>query len=178
MDSKPRTLSGVLLMLGRIALGGIFLYAVFAKLNYPPGNFFSFDLSSWKLAIEIFAIAVNGYKVLPEWAVTPIAYFVILLETVLGIVLIAGVAVRWAAAASTALLAFFFALMFRAYLMGESIACGCFGPGEQLGVGTLVRDGFLLLLAALVTWGAFRLNRRGPASEVPAASGAAPVIGN
>ncbi len=156
MPSQNHNLLRTLLTIGRIVLGGIFLYAVFAKLNYPPGNFLSFNLSNWKLAVEIFAIAVNGYKVLPEWAVTPTAYFVMALETVLGIVLIAGVGVRWAAAASTALLGFFFSLMFRAYLLGQSLECGCFGPGDQLGPKTLMRDATLLLLAILVTWAAWR----------------------
>jgi len=133
--SKPK----ILLSIGRILLGGIFLYAVFAKLNYPPGNFFSFSFANWKLAVEIFAISVNGYQVLPDWAVTPVAYFVIGLESVLGIMLIAGLGLRWAGAASAGLLGFFFSLMLRASLLGQSIDCGCFGPGDQLGPKTLIR---------------------------------------
>lgn len=169
----------IALALGRVALGAVLLYAVFAKLNYPPGNFFSFKLSSWQLAIELFAIAVNGYQVLPDWAVTPVAYLVIFLEALLGVLLISGVLLRWAAAAATALLGFFFTLMFRAYLLGQSIDCGCFGPGDKLGPETLIRDGILLLLAVLVTWGAFRLRRRAaPADAAMATSDAAPVTGN
>jgi uncharacterized membrane protein YphA (DoxX/SURF4 family) len=150
----------MLLSIGRILLGGVFLYAVFAKLNYPPGNFLTLDWSNWKLAIEIFAISVNGYKVLPDWAVTPVAYFVPALETVLGLLLLAGLGLRWAALASAGLLGFFFSLMLRAYLLGQSIDCGCFGPGDQLGPRTLLRDGALLLLAVLVTLGAFWQRRQ------------------
>jgi hypothetical protein len=40
------------------------------------------------------------------------------------------------------------------------INCGCFGPGERLGVGTLLRDGSLLALAIAVTVGAFVISRR------------------
>lgn len=149
----------VLLILGRLFLGGVLLYAVFAKLDYPPGNFFTFKLSNWQLAIQIFAISVNGYKVLPDWAVVPVAYTVPVLETVLGFMLVTGFGLRWAAAAATGLLGFFFALMLRAYFLGQSIDCGCFGPGDQLGPKTLLRDGALLLVAALVTWGAFRQDR-------------------
>lgn len=167
----PRTL----LTLGRLVLGGVFLYAVFAKLNYPPGNFFSFNLSNWKLAVEIFAISVNNYKVLPDWAVTPTAYFVVSLEAVLGVLLIGGLAVRWAAVASSGLLAFFFTLMLRAYLKGQSIDCGCFGPGDVLGPETLARDGALLLLAFLVTWGAFRAARKAPPSANPGENRPAPA---
>jgi len=156
---SPSKSQRVLLMLGRVALGGIFLYAVYAKLNYPPGSFWTFKLFNWQLAIQIFAISVNGYEVLPDWAVTPVAYFVPALEFVLGVLLLSGLGLRWAAAAGSALLGFFFTLMLRAYFMGQSIDCGCFGPGDRLGPQTLLRDGSLLLLALLVAWGAFRAAR-------------------
>ncbi len=144
------------LLIGRIALGGVFLYAVFAKLNYPPGNFLTFDLSNWKLALEIFAIAVNGYGLLPDWAVTPVAYSVPVLETVLGILLIVGIGLRWTATASSLLLLFFFSIMARAYLLGQSIDCGCFGPGDTLSLKTLARDGLLWLLSFTLACAAFR----------------------
>jgi len=166
----------VFLLLGRIFLGVILLYAVFAKLNYPPGNFFTFKLSSWQLAIQIFAISVNGYKVLPEWAVTPVAYAVPLLETVLGLMLLTGVGLRWAAAATSGLLGFFFALMLRAYFLGQAIDCGCFGPGDQLGAKTLLRDGALLLVAVLVAWCAFRFHARQRLSGEPLADPAPSAI--
>jgi uncharacterized membrane protein YphA (DoxX/SURF4 family) len=168
-----------LLLLGRLALGGVFLYAVFAKLNYPPGNFFTFKAANWQLATEIFAIAVNGYKVLPAWAVTPVAYLVITREAVLGVLLLTGVVLRWAGVAASGLLAFFFALMTRAYLLGQSIDCGCFGPGDALSGKTLLRDAALLLLALLVTWGAFRMRKSAaPAGRALTPSSAAPVAGN
>lgn len=147
------------LLVGRLALGGVFLYAVFAKINYPPGNFLTFEWSNWKLALDIFAIAVNGYGVLPQWAIMPVAYGVPLLETVLALLLISGIGLRWSAAASSALLLFFFSLMLRAYLLGMSIECGCFGPGDTLSATTLLRDGALLALALGLTFAAFRSAR-------------------
>ena len=170
--SRP---SRILLLLGRLFIGGVFLYAVFAKLNFPPGNFLTFNLSNWKLAAEIFAISVNGYQILPDWAVTPTAYFVLILETILGVLLIAGVGLRWVAAASSGLLAFFFTVMFRAYLLGQAIDCGCFGPGDMLGPETLLRDGALLVVALLVTLGAFRSARPQDAPRVPAGDRPAPA---
>lgn len=150
------------LLVARLMLGGIFLYAVFAKINYPPGNFLSFDLGNWKLALDIFAIAVNGYGVLPDWAVMPVAYGVPMLETVLALLLISGIGLRWSATASSALLLFFFALMTRAYLLGMSIDCGCFGPGDTLSMKTLVRDGLLWLLSFSLACAAFRVHRLSP----------------
>jgi hypothetical protein len=35
-------------------------------------------------------------------------------------------------------------LMVRAYAKGETIDCGCFGPGEAISPATLLRDGSLL----------------------------------
>ena len=144
------------LLIGRLALAGVFLYAVIAKINYPPGNFLTFDWSNWKLALDIFAIAVNGYGVLPQWAIMPVAYGVPLLETVLALLLISGIGLRWSAAASSALLLFFFALMARAYVLGMSIDCGCFGPGDTLSVKTLLRDGALFACALGLAFAAFR----------------------
>jgi uncharacterized membrane protein YphA (DoxX/SURF4 family) len=148
------------LRIARFALAAVFLYAVFAKINYPPGNFLTFEWSNWKLALDIFAIAVNGYGVLPQWAIMPVAYGVPLLETVLALLLISGVGLRWSAAASSALLLFFFFLMLRAYLLGMSIECGCFGPGDTLSAKTLMRDGALLALALGITFAAFRQAQR------------------
>ena len=157
--AQPQAARGALrwfLLIGRIVLSGVFLYAVFAKLNYPPGNFATFEWGNWKLAIEIFAIAVNGYGVLPAWAVTPVAYGVIALETVLGVLLLAGIGLRWSTAVASALLLFFFTLMLRAYFLGMSIDCGCFGPGDTLSAKTLARDGALVTLALSLMFAAFK----------------------
>jgi hypothetical protein len=67
-------------------------------------------------------------------------------------------------------------MMVRTYRMGLEINCGCFGPGERLGVGTLLRDGSLLALAIAVTVGAFVLSRRKRenVSSVPASAVSTP----
>jgi hypothetical protein len=49
-----------------------------------------------------------------------------------------------------------FGLMLHAYLQGLHIDCGCFGPGEALGVKTLLRDGGLLAALAFLTVMAMR----------------------
>ncbi len=144
------------LRIGRLALAGVFLYAVFAKIDYPPGNFLTFNLGNWKIALDIFAISVNAYGVLPESAVIPVAYTVPVLETVLGLLLISGFGLRWSATAASALLFFFLALMARSYMLGQSIDCGCFGPGDTLSMKTLLRDGLLWLLSFSLACAAFR----------------------
>ena len=70
-------------------------------------------------------------------------------ELLLGVLLIAGIRLRYVASAATALLLAFFILMVRTYVAGMQIDCGCFGSGDALGPRTLLRDG--LLLAASIT---------------------------
>lgn len=143
------------LLLGRFFLAGIFIYAGATKV--------------WVLLAEhwsLFAMSINSYGVLPDWAVNATAWTLPWLEMLLGVLLLAGWQVRWMAAACTALLAGFFAVMLRAYFLGLGIDCGCFGFGEALSARTLVRDGLLLALSLAVTWLAFsavRAGRQAPA---------------
>ncbi len=134
----------ILTLLGRLALGGMFLYAAYTKLRQP-----------WML----FAFSVNSYQLLPEWAVVAVARTVPWLELGLGLLLIAGYGLRYAAAGASALLLLFFGVMLRSYFLGLGIDCGCFGLGEKLGVSTLVRDGFLVLLSVALAVLAFRIPR-------------------
>jgi hypothetical protein len=71
-------------------------------------------------------------------------------ELALGVVLISGLALRYASLAAAALLGVFFTLMIVSYARGLTIDCGCFGPGEALGPKTLLRDGTLLSLAIVL----------------------------
>ncbi len=129
----------------RLALGAVFLYAAWTKLRAP-----------W----QIFAMAVDAYGLLPTWAVTAVARVLPWAELVIGVLLIAGVFLRTASIAATALLLGFFALMVRAYAAGLQIECGCFGPGDAISVRTLLRDGSMLLaslcLAGMAVWNARR----------------------
>ncbi len=146
--SKPKWTAGrFVLLTGRLALAGVLLYAVYAKLDNPPGTVASFDSFRLQLAVASFGIAIANYQVLPPSITEAVAYIVIGVELALGLWLLLGVGLRWSASASAALLGFFFALMLRAYAKGLIIDCGCFGPGETLGPRTLARDGLLLAMA-------------------------------
>lgn len=130
----------ILVVLGRVALGAVFVYAAYTKLRQP-----------WML----FAFSVNSYQMLPEWAVTVAARTVPWLELVLGLLLIVGYGLQYVAAAASALFLVFFGVMLRAHFKGLGIDCGCFGIGEALSVRTLVRDGLLVLLSLALTVAAF-----------------------
>lgn len=140
----------VLLLAGRLIVGGVILYAAYVKLRAP-----------W---IQ-FAASLNGYGILPESALEPVAKTLPWVELTLGVALLSGIWLRWFAPLVSLMLGFFFALMVHTWAIGLKIDCGCFGPGEALGPKTLLRDGVLLTLALAVTYGAFRTQRQ---SAVPA----------
>jgi putative oxidoreductase len=129
------------LILGRLALAGVFLWAAIAKLRDP-----------WML----FAMQLDTMHVLPDAAVTFVARTLPWFELLLGALLVSGLKLRYVGSLATALLVAFFSVMLILYLRGFQGECGCFGPGEQLGPKTLARDGALVLLSAWVTWEAYR----------------------
>ena len=130
-----------LILILRLLLGIVFVYAAYTKLRQP-----------WLL----FAMSIDAYQILPEWAVLLLGHWLPWLELGIGLCLIAGVLLRYVAAGATVLLAVFFALMARAFVMGMTINCGCFGLGEAISAETLVRDGALVALSIALTVIAFR----------------------
>ena len=152
-QSQPRAWPRVLLVLGRVVLGAIFLYAAYSKL-YFDGAWHLHDYHFF------FAMAIDSYKMLPlsvvEWMARILPWF----ELLLGALLIVGIGLRWAGSITTALLLVFMGAMTRAKILGLEINCGCFGNNEKLGTATLIRDSSLLVLALAVTIGAFLIKRR------------------
>ncbi len=140
-SSKPVR---ILLILLRLALGAIFVYAAWTKLRDP-----------WQL----FAMSIDSYRILPLRAVELAAHVIPWVELAVGLLLIAGVWLRISTSIVSLLLLTFFALMIRAYAKGMEINCGCFGPGEMISWKTLLRDGTMVAAALWLTTMAF-LNRR------------------
>jgi uncharacterized membrane protein YphA (DoxX/SURF4 family) len=133
------------LILGRIALAAVFLWAAYTKLRDP-----------WM----IFAMEIDAMHIVPGAAVEFLARTMPWFELLLGVLLVIGIEMRYVASVATALLAVFFVTLLVLYLRGFQGDCGCFGPGEQLGPKTLARDGALLALSTWVTWQAFRKSER------------------
>jgi uncharacterized membrane protein YphA (DoxX/SURF4 family) len=145
------------LLVGRIALGAIFVYAAYSKLHFGGG----WHLHDYQF---FFSMAIDSYKMLPLAMVQQLGAGLPWLELVLGIFLIAGIALRWTSVATSGLLLVFIGAMTRAKILGLEINCGCFGNNEKLGTWTLLRDSSLLVLALGVTVGAFLIKKRNIAS--------------
>jgi putative oxidoreductase len=154
-ETSPRAASWprMLLVLGRVALGGIFLYAAYAKLHFN-GDWHFGDYHFF------FAMAIDSYNMLPLWAVEILARVLPILEAVIGFLLVFGLGVRWVAAFTSALLLVFIGAMTRALILHIQIKCGCFGNDEPLTIWTLLRDSTLLVLSLAVTIGAFLQKKR------------------
>lgn len=101
-------------------------------------------------------IAVRAYQLLPESLVGPVAMALPLIEIILGLLLLVGLAVRASAAVSVLVLVVLIGVIISVWARGLSIDCGCFGGGGAADVGAwdylseILRDiGFLALAAWL-----------------------------
>ena len=129
----------------RFILGAVFLYAAYTKLSQP---------------LSLFALSIDSYQLLPDYAVFAVAYTLPFVELGLGILLLTGWGLRWVATVTALILGTFFILMLRSYGKGMAIDCGCFGVGESLSIKTLIRDGVLLASAIALAVLAFKRKLR------------------
>jgi uncharacterized membrane protein YphA (DoxX/SURF4 family) len=133
---------------GRLALGGVWIAAGALKLPDPAGS----------------VRAVRAYQLLPEAVVPAVGYGLPVLEVTIGVLLVLGIAVRFAAVVSAVLLALFVVGVASAWARGLTIDCGCFGGGGTVAAdrtrygSEIARDVALLAIAAgLARWPASRL---------------------
>ena len=124
-----------LLLVFRLVLGGLFVYAGVVKVVDPLG--FAQDIRNYRLAGQ--AVSFVAAVVLP-W-----------LEIVAGAFLIAGVWKRGAALVITGLLVFFIVLTLVTMARGLDVECGCFGSlSRKSGWGVVFEDLGMLALGLCV----------------------------
>jgi putative oxidoreductase len=168
----PTNLGRIILFIGRIALAAVFLVAAYAKLK--PQGAMPWSAGSVKTSLAMFAMQVDSYQLLPVNAVNFVAHTLPPFELLLGLWLLSGIALYFSSLITTLLLGGFFGVMVRTYTLGLEVSCGCFGPGEQLGAKTLLRDGALLALSLAVCIGAFLIRRKHREAGAPVATIATP----
>ena len=162
MQSSPLNFRRAVIWLGRLVIGGIFVYAGYAKLTYPNHNLWPWFMLKFSVAANLstFAFQVESYKVLGAAASSFVAHTLPYVEIVLGLLLLIGWQLRIWATMVSAILVGFLAVVTRAYLLHMDINCGCFGTPEPLTGMTVLRDGLLVLLALLMTVFAFQEARK------------------
>jgi len=146
-----------LLLVGRLALGGVFIFAAYTKL-YFNGAWHLHDYQFF------FAMSIDAYRILPLPMVERLAAALPWVELALGALLLSGILLRWTGAITCVLLAIFMAALVHAVRLHLDI-CGCFGQHSVKPSDELLQDSGLLLVALAVTVGAFlaRRPRRSPA---------------
>jgi len=133
-----------LAIVARLVVGGVWLGAGAAKLGDPDSS----------------VRAVRAYELVPDPLERTVGYALPLLEICLGLLLVAGLALRLAAIASAILLAVFIVGISAAWARGLQIECGCFGGGGAASGDDvtdaykwdIARDVGLLVLSGLLAW--------------------------
>ncbi len=145
----------VLHWLCRLVLAGIFLYSGYFKIQEPLQ----------------FAVAIAGYKLVPESLIFPLATSLPWLEMILGYNFLIGWKVRLNALAATLLLLFFIIILSITVGRGIEANCGCFSLDERISPKTIARDSLILIPALFLM--AEHLIRKRWQKQAPAEAAAA-----
>src|ERR1043166_8256114 len=125
------------LLLLRVILGTIFIFAALPKIQDPPS----------------FAHLVYNYKLLPLTTINMVALVLPWLELICGVFLIFGIWKRTVASVVAVLLVIFIAGIATNLAQGNAIQCGCFGHAATKTTAQLIRDMKLDLLRDAVLLG-------------------------
>jgi len=173
MQSSPFNFRRAMIWIGRLVLGGIFVYAGISKLFFPNTHLWPIFVLKFSISMNIasFAQQVESYKMISAEASQTVAHVLPFVEIALGILLLIGWRLQIWASLVTLIMVGFLAVVTRAYLLHMDINCGCFATPEPLTLKTVVRDSTFVALALLMTIFAF-LEARKPhpwaAPEKPA----------
>jgi uncharacterized membrane protein YphA (DoxX/SURF4 family) len=157
MQSSPLNFRRVVIWIGRLLLGGIFIYAGYSKAFLPNTNLWPYFILKFSISMNIsnFATQVEAFKMLPAWGVQFVAHTLPFTEIVLGLLVLTGWRLRiWASLLTVIMFGFFFVVL-RAYLLHMNINCGCFATPEIIGLKKVLEDAGMSLLALLMTYFSF-----------------------
>ncbi len=129
LQSKP------LLVLVRILVGGVLIYASIDKIINP----------------DEFARSVANYHMLPFGLENTVAIILPWLELIVGIALIIGVYLDGASFITMGMMIFFIIAISTAILRGYNIDCGCgLREGEVVGINKIIEDVLYLCCSLIV----------------------------
>jgi len=122
-----------LLLVVRIVLGLIFIYAGAEKISDP----------------EAFAVSISNYRLLPVATLNFFAITLPWIELVTGLLILFGIAVKENSSIIFLMLLVFTITIVISLFRGLSIDCGCFGKGSQIGLLKL-GENILMLVGSLL----------------------------
>ncbi len=129
---------GYIVLIARVVVGGLFVYAAVTKIPDPAG----------------FAESIRNYGILPVELSNLAGIILPWIEVLAGFGLIIGVWTRASALITTCLLFVFALAVTYAYWTGLDISCGCFGPSEgsegRIDLLTVLREWSLTILSLLI----------------------------
>lgn len=175
MQSSPLNFRRAFLWMGRLLLGGIFIYAGYSKAFLPNTHFWPYFFLKFSLALNLsnFAAQVAAFKLLPAWGVQFVAHTLPFTEIALGLLVLIGWRLKiWASLLTLLMLGFFFVVT-RAYLLHMNINCGCFATPEPINLKKVLEDAALSAVAIVMTAFAFVESRQPHPWAAPAK---APVL--
>src|SRR5215470_18958662 len=164
MQSSPLNLPRAIILVGRLALAAVFLYAAYSKIFLPNSLFGPLPVKfAMSVNLQNFVPSVEQYKVISHDTAVLIAQTLPFAELSLGLLLLIGWRVKIWLSITSAMLLGFLSLLTWAFLNHMDIKdCGCFASStpEPLNVWTLLRDGTFLAFALLITYLAFAEARK------------------
>jgi uncharacterized membrane protein YphA (DoxX/SURF4 family) len=157
MESAPFNYRRIVIWLGRIVLGILFVYAGYSKIFYPTRMFWPLPLLKFSISANLsnFGFQVESYKLLSATGVSLVAHTLPFAEIILGLLLLIGWRLRIWATIITLIMLGFLTVVTRAYLLHMDINCGCFAIAEKVTLKKVLEDAALALLAVLMTTFAF-----------------------
>ncbi|MBS0191196.1 MAG: DoxX family protein [Phycisphaerales bacterium] len=148
-----KALGAFFLLVLRLAIAGLFLFAAWQKLIDP----------------QKFAGSINTFKILPEHLVQLATAAIPWIEVLCGLLLMAGLWTRAAATLLAALLIVFTCAIASVLHRNMSVSCGCFGrfslicPHDKLSQCKIFENAIILiptLLVAVFGGGLFALDQK------------------
>ncbi len=125
----------IIVLIARLLIGGILIYASFNKIVDPGG----------------FARAIDNYHLIPFGLENSMAIVLPWVELIVGICLIIGLFIDGAAFLVIVMMVIFIVAITFAILSGYNIECGCgLKPGELVGVQKIIENLTYLILAWMI----------------------------
>ncbi len=153
LQSSPLNARRLVMWIGRLLLGPIFIYAGYSKAFLPNHTYWPYFFLKFSISTNLanFALQVQAFKLLPDWGVQCVAHTLPFAEIALGLLVLIGWKLRIWGTFLTAIMLGFFVVVLRAYLLHMEINCGCFATPEPINLQKVLEDAGMSALALMMT---------------------------